>query len=148
MAEEIVEDEKSGVEKLSEDGKTYTYTLSDNPIVVTCVRNAELKTGEVVQKYIDTVEYQVECTDGTYTALTSVRAGVESYDSEGNLLVMSGSLQKEKSDFVEYDDLTECPPNLYAKIITAFEDEKMREILKQNVIAEYYNIVNEEVSWG
>ena len=127
--------------------KTYTYTLSEKPINMTVFRNVTLKGGENAEKYIDTVTYQVDCTDGTHTAVTSVTAGPAITDSEGNPLSVAKPADKEKKDFVEFDDLTECPPALYEKIVLAFNDAKMREILKNNVIAEYTNIIYEEPSW-
>ena len=127
--------------------KTYTYTLSEKPIDMTVYRNAVLKTGETVQKYIDTVTYQVDCTDGTHTAVTSVIAGPAITDSEGNPLSVTLPSDKEKKDYVEFDDLTECPPALYEKIVLAFNDQKMRDILKKNVQEEYDSIVYETPSW-
>ncbi len=127
--------------------KTYTYTLSEKPINMTVFRNVTLKDGENAEKYIDTVTYQVDCTDGTHTAVTSVIAGPAITDSEGNPLSVAKPSDKEKADFVEFDDLTECPPALYEKIVLAFNDSQMREILKKNVIAEYTNIVYETPSW-
>ena len=92
--------------------KTYTYTLSAKPINMTVFRNVTLKGGENAEKYIDTVTYQVDCTDGTHTAVTSVTAGPAITDSEGNPLSVAKPEDKEKKDFVEFDDLTECPPAL------------------------------------
>ncbi len=91
-----------------------TYTLSDKPARITVKPSVTFQGGEEATDYIIDISYTVTATDGTDTIVSSIVA--RSTDPSA----------KAKGDFVEFDDLTGCPPALYAQIETKFNDEAYR----------------------
>ena len=85
-----------------------THTLSDKPFRVTVLPQASLSDNSLVSDYIIKLEYMVTTSDGeNQTEWLITAEDVSKIDPT----------KKDPSDFVPFDDLTECPSFLYDIIL-------------------------------
>jgi len=112
-----------------------TFALSTKPTRITVYRNCNLKGDHQTQDYIHHLNYEMTCTDGTYTIhknLTGV--GTESVD-------------KDRADFVAFNDLTECPTAIYAQITEQFNDVNIRAKMEELLEKEKFQMEHKDCPW-
>ena len=94
-----------------------THTLADKPFNVTVLPQASLSDDSLVADYIIKLEYAVTSSDGENETTWIITAeDVSKIDPT----------KKDPADFILFDDLKECPSNLYAIIEGKFNDEGRR----------------------